>query len=270
MQGRLSPMVDGKIQAFPWGHWEHEFTLANDCGLSCIDWIVETKNSDNNPLLTDHGLKRMKELEKEMGVQIISVCAGYFMENPLIRCSKEELKTRTAFLNRLLKRMHLARIPYLIFPCLDSAAIQSKKEMQQLIDAISPFFKKAQNFGITFAFETSLDPKAFRTFLDMCHHPVGKVIYDSGNSAALAYNVREEFDSYGQEIVAIHVKDKLLNRTSVPLGTGNTDFDLFFKMLRKVHYNGPLILEVARDKDAVAVMREALKFVQNHLKQQPT
>ena len=27
MQGRLSPMVDGKIQAFPWGHWQEELRI---------------------------------------------------------------------------------------------------------------------------------------------------------------------------------------------------------------------------------------------------
>ena len=29
MQGRLSPLVNGKIQAFPWDYWRDEFSLAN-------------------------------------------------------------------------------------------------------------------------------------------------------------------------------------------------------------------------------------------------
>lgn len=40
MQGRLSPVVDGKIQAFPWGHWEDEFRLANGHGLSLMEWTL--------------------------------------------------------------------------------------------------------------------------------------------------------------------------------------------------------------------------------------
>ena len=30
MQGRLSPLVDGKIQAFPWDCWSEEFSVANE------------------------------------------------------------------------------------------------------------------------------------------------------------------------------------------------------------------------------------------------
>ena len=28
MQGRLSPLVNGHIQAFPWQNWEREFAIA--------------------------------------------------------------------------------------------------------------------------------------------------------------------------------------------------------------------------------------------------
>jgi len=261
-------MVDGKIQAFPWNHWEHEFERAKDCGLNCIDWIVEAENIDNNPLFNDNGLKRMKELEKRTGIQIISVCADYFMENPLIRCSKEELKLRTACLDRLLKRMYLAGIPYLEFPCVDNASIRSEKEMGQLIAALRSFFNKVQNLGITFAFETSLDPRAFCTFLDICQHPAAKINYDSGNSASLGYDIRDEFNSYGQNIVTMHVKDRLLNGTTVSLGTGNTDFDALFEMLHEVDYTGPIILQGARGDDDMAVVREGLAFVQTYLKRQ--
>ena len=33
MQGRLSPLVDGKIQAFPWDHWQAEFPEAERLDL---------------------------------------------------------------------------------------------------------------------------------------------------------------------------------------------------------------------------------------------
>jgi hexulose-6-phosphate isomerase len=33
MQGRLSPMIDGRIQSFPWDYWENEFSLAKEIGI---------------------------------------------------------------------------------------------------------------------------------------------------------------------------------------------------------------------------------------------
>ena len=62
MQGRLSPMVDGKIQAFPWNFWEKEFVLAKENGLGCVDWIVETEGLRENPMMTSEGKKRIRSL----------------------------------------------------------------------------------------------------------------------------------------------------------------------------------------------------------------
>ena len=44
MQGRLSAMVDGKIQAFPWSEWREEFPRAHALGLSRIEWANGGRN----------------------------------------------------------------------------------------------------------------------------------------------------------------------------------------------------------------------------------
>ena len=41
MQGRLSAMVDGKIQAFPWNEWREEFPRAQALGLTRIEWTID-------------------------------------------------------------------------------------------------------------------------------------------------------------------------------------------------------------------------------------
>ena len=37
MQGRLSPLVDGKIQAFPWTKWQDEIRLAEQINIHLMD-----------------------------------------------------------------------------------------------------------------------------------------------------------------------------------------------------------------------------------------
>jgi hexulose-6-phosphate isomerase len=74
------------------------------------------------------------------------------------------------------------------------------------------------------------------------------VNYDSGNSASLGYSVTEEFAAYGERIGSVHVKDRVRGGTTVPLGTGETDFESFFAALRRIEYGGDLILQVARDE----------------------
>ena len=36
VQGRLSPLVDGNIQAFPRDYWRHEFALAEQLGFDLM------------------------------------------------------------------------------------------------------------------------------------------------------------------------------------------------------------------------------------------
>ena len=41
MQGRLSEIVNGKIQSFPWDEWEQEFSRASKIGISTMEWTLD-------------------------------------------------------------------------------------------------------------------------------------------------------------------------------------------------------------------------------------
>lgn len=41
IQGRLSPPTEGGIQSFPVETWKHEFLLATQAGLNCIEWVYQ-------------------------------------------------------------------------------------------------------------------------------------------------------------------------------------------------------------------------------------
>ena len=55
MQGRLSPLIGGRIQAFPWPYWEDEFALGQGLGLSCMEWTLDRERIYENPLMTEAG-----------------------------------------------------------------------------------------------------------------------------------------------------------------------------------------------------------------------
>ena len=44
---------------------------------------------------------------------------------------------------------------------------------------------------------------------------------DIGNSASLGLNPLDEFEAFGDRILNVHVKDRVLGGTTVPLGLGN-------------------------------------------------
>jgi len=265
MQGRLSVPVGGRIQAFPWGSWKEEFYRASDCGFDLIDWIIEAHRIDENPLLTDDGVKKIKKLQAETGVEVSVVCADYFMDCPLLRCSDNELKQRMDFFILLLNRLNDVGISYLEMPFVDNSAIHSQEELNRLIEIMGPLLERARRAGVTLAFETSLSPDMFRSFLLEMNHPAAWANYDMGNSASLGYEPAEEIKAYGQHIVTVHVKDRVLGGGTVALGTGDTDFDTCFSMLTGLGYNGPYILQVARGDDEISWCKKNKEFIMKYL-----
>ena len=94
--------------------------------------------------------------------------------------------------------------------------------------------------------ETDLPPKEFRKFIESFENDKVKANYDTGNSAALGYNIKEEFREIGKYFGNIHIKDRKFQGNTVPFGYGDVDFELFFNELTKIDYNGELIIQGAR------------------------
>jgi hexulose-6-phosphate isomerase len=84
MQGRLQPPQDGMFQCFPRNCWREEFPQAAAAGLDAIEWIYDWQGDDVNPLVTDSGIAEMQVLAGKHHIDVVSVCADYFMDRPFV------------------------------------------------------------------------------------------------------------------------------------------------------------------------------------------
>ena len=91
MQGRLSPIRNGRIQSFPWETWEEEFETASRIQIRKMEWTIDSENFASNPLLTSAGNKKIKSLMSLVNLEIPSVTCDYFMENPPWKTDPEDL-----------------------------------------------------------------------------------------------------------------------------------------------------------------------------------
>jgi hexulose-6-phosphate isomerase len=82
MQGRLSPQIDGKIQAFPWPYWRDEFPLARDLGFTRLEWTLDHDDLAANPLMTAEGQAEILALSAAHGVAVSSITGDCFMQAP--------------------------------------------------------------------------------------------------------------------------------------------------------------------------------------------
>ena len=248
MQGRLLPPEPGRFQAFPRTRWQQEFALAEEAGLQSIEWIYDVHGADVNPIATDDGIAAMKS----HSVSVVSLCADYFMDRPALDPAK---------LIWLLGRCEKAGISRLVLPFVDASRIESPEPVISMLKEVMPHSR------IEVHLETSLAPKAFGALLDALPHPLLKANYDTGNSASLGHSPAEELAAYGDRIGSIHIKDRVLNGGTVPLGTGAADFPAFFNALSRLNYRGDFILQVARENpgDEVALARRNLAWLRSKL-----
>jgi L-ribulose-5-phosphate 3-epimerase len=266
MQGRLLPKYLGRYQAHPFGYWQDEFSLASNLGLDCIEFILDFENAESNPLLLVPGRKSIMELVNETGVQVLSVCADYFMEAPLHSQNKNEALNSSEMLNKLIDVCPEMGIKNIVVPCVDKSRLSNVQDQFRLIDSLQKSTERAASNAVKLALETDLGPNDFRSLLQNVNCSSVSVNYDMGNSASNGFDPVTEFAAYGEMISDVHVKDRIFQGGSVMLGEGDTQPVLILKMLNELNYTGPIIMQVFRDDDGIASFLPQYEAFQSYLK----
>ena len=264
MQGRLSPRIDGKIQAYPASTWQKEFEIAQEIGYAAIEWIVE-KTVETNALMTDSGKAEIKKMIASTGVRIDYVCADIFMQQPLVRMTKDTKSQNKEYLSAILKNAKEVGAIGVEIPFVDNSSIKSENEKLEFIDVMQDAFKLAKDLELKLSLETDLPPTEFRELLENIDLDHVQANYDIGNSASLGFDPREELEAYGLKILNVHVKDRKLGSTTVPLGTGNANINFVLQKLQEIGYRGGLTMQAARGENDVETAREQLKYVRTLL-----
>jgi L-ribulose-5-phosphate 3-epimerase len=263
MQGRLLPPVGDRIQAFPGARWPEEFETAAALGLDAVEFIFEGPRIVDHPLMRADGIATIRDVVGRTGVRVSAICADYFMDCPLFRSTAAERAHRCRTLERLARAAAAVGADCIEIPCVDQASLRSAADEAALVDALAAARPAADEAGVALALETDLPPERFRDLLERV--PGGGVManYDTGNSAALGYDPAREIPVLGDRIRNIHIKDRVRGGTTVPLGTGDADFEAVFAALAELGYTGPFILQTARDPDDVSAIRRYHRMVRD-------
>jgi L-ribulose-5-phosphate 3-epimerase UlaE len=260
MQGRLLPKLNNRYQAHPLGYWQDEFLLAKELNLDLIEFIFDYDDYKLNPLMSLSGIENIKKYINETGVNVKTICADYFMEAPIH--SKDEFISKKSIrvLKKLIKNSLLLGVTDIILPCVDHSRLLDSSDRNRLITCLKSLNDFLEEYRINISLETDLNPSDFLDIIKAVDSPFVKINYDTGNSASLGYDLSEEFSTYGEYISDIHVKDRILNGSSVFFGEGNVDFDLFFKELKELKYDGPIIFQLFRDEEGVEVFKKQFEL----------
>lgn len=268
MQGRLLPKYKGQYQAFPVDQWPEEFQIAADLGLSCIEFILDAGGFPKNPLMTSEGVRRIRSIVEESGVEVKSICADYFMSHPLHGVTESQKNESAEILKTLICHAGALGVKDIVIPCVDQSSLKSDPGlMREFSEALKDVIPPAGEKGVRLCIEADLPPAVFRELIETIGSSVVRINYDSGNSASLGYSLKEEFETYGQWISSVHIKDRVRGGGPVVLGEGDVDFELFFNELRRIGFSGPLIMQAFRDDEGLEIFKQQLAWVKAYVEQ---
>lgn len=268
MSGRLSASFNKKIQSFPINTWKSEFEKASSCGFEVIEWVFDS--IEKNPILDDDGIKEIKFLSEENQIQVKSVCADFFMDNHLFNVSEFNLERNLQILTNLIINCQKLDIKILEIPFLESSSINNQNYQNQVISNLQKILPLAHDNDVKLTLETDLNPKSFRDLLLHFNHENIAANYDIGNSTSNGFEIKIELEILFPWIANIHIKDRLLHGRTVPLGTGDVNFESFFSIISKLNYNEDFIIQGAREDlenteiDPKTTCEKYLKFVMKY------
>lgn len=249
MQGRLSPLVDGRIQAFPWNCWQQEFAIAMAHQFPLMEWTLDQDRLYENPLMTADGQAEIKQLSKDFRVQVYSLTGDCFMQSPFWKVSGAESAALLIDFRAVVAACAKIGIKMVVVPLVDNGRLESPAQEDYLIEVLKAEAPLLRQQGVQVAFESDFVPAEIVRFMRRLDADVFGINYDIGNSAGLGMNPVEEIATYGERIINVHIKDRMLGGTTVALGAGNADFQTVFACLAKASYRGNYILQTARAKD---------------------
>jgi hexulose-6-phosphate isomerase len=196
MQGRLSAMVDGKIQAFPWNEWREEFPRASALGLTRIEWTIDQDRLRENPLNTAAGQQEILELSRRHALRPASLTGDCFMQAPFWKTEGETQKSLVDDLDLVLASCSILGIEFVVMPLVDNGRIESTAQAETLLRVLLDRAASLSKQGVKIVFESDLPPAPLAQFIDKFPREVFGINYDSGNSAALGYDSAEEIPAY--------------------------------------------------------------------------
>ena len=265
MQGRLSPIIRNRIQAFPFNNWRKEFLISKKIDLNLMEWTIDLYNLKNNPIMKKNGMTEIKKLKKKYGLKIESITCDFLMETPFFKRKTNKFYEDQFYY--FLENCSKLGIRIIVIPLVDNGSIKNIKEEKNVIN----FFKNLENYlkskKLLVAFESDYNPKKLKKFINNFSSNLFGINYDMGNSAGLNYDYKKEINLYFDKIYNVHIKDKNRSNVTVPLFSGKTEILEIIKLLLKRGYKGNFILQAARSQyEHVHMIKNYSEILKNYVK----
>lgn len=265
MQGRIFPERLDKFQIFPVSNWKDELIKIEEIGFNCVELLFDKK------LILEKLLDDFENF-KSLGIKLNnkknefiakSICADYFSSVSILNPEMEHF-----FYDKVIKiidTINNTTIDVLVIPLFDVNSVISKNDFQFVLNWIEvrKLDEIASRNNIILALELDLPADQIRSvFIKHSFNNIA-ICYDLGNARAAGNFPEEEIIMLANFIAHVHIKDRRVNGPNVMLGEGDVNFVECFKSLKKIGYNGQIILETSYNNSPIDEAKKNFEFIQN-------
>jgi hexulose-6-phosphate isomerase len=196
--------------------------------------------------MTADGQEKIRVLCRQHNVSIPSVTGDCFMQAPFWKVEGQVRADLQANFLAICRACAAVGIRMIIVPLVDNGRLETVEQENVLVEVLLAQQSFLAEHQLQVIFESDFTPLELARFIARLPAERFGINYDIGNSAALGFKPAQEFTAYGARVVNVHIKDRLLGGTTVPLKTGSADFDAVFNALAQHQYRGNFILQTAR------------------------
>lgn len=261
LQGRLSPDTDNRYQFFPKENWQEEFRIASQLGFDGIEWLIDPKNWQTNPIF-DARYDEVANVEKETGIPVTSICADWFME---VCIWEGDAKEHQNNIKKLFPQIAATRHKVLLIPLLETHPIHEEAIQDKVVGVLKPLASELEDKGICIAFETELPAASLLSFLRKFESNAFGVYYDTGNCTSYGFDCPTDIRMLGDAIKGIQLKDRKIGIFKpLPLGQGDADFRGILEALTEIDWKGTLVMQAWRGEEYEQDARAQLAFIRSY------
>ncbi len=258
LQGRLSPDIDRRYQFFPKEHWQDEFKTGHELGFDGIEWLVDPKGWESNPIFGT-SVEEIQQLSRASLLPVVSICADWFME---VCIWKGDPEVHRDHIRSLFPHLQGTINKVLLIPLLETHSIFKASIQEKVVSVLKPLSGELETLGISIAFETELTANQLITFLNKFDSNAFGVYYDIGNCTSYGFDCPSDIRTLNNRIKGIHIKDRKIGTTTpLRLGEGDANFESVIKALREIDWQGTLVMQAWRGEDYINDAQIQLQFV---------
>ena len=250
MQGRLLPMHNGYYQSHP-ENWQKEFELCYKYKFHSIEWIIDNRSYNSNPIRTRKGRSEILRYSKKYNVYVDTICADILMQKYFNY--KSEFKEWSNLFRKIIDFSYLLNVKVIVLPLIEKMSLRNEELLILIVDELIKANDILEKKNIKIALELDLPPVKVKNLVNQINSDFIGINYDIGNSASLKFDIEKEFSNYGKYIFEIHVKDRRINKGSCLLGTGDANFINAVKLIKEYKLNCPIIMQAFRDYDGLEI-----------------